>query len=248
MDAWHESDEFWELFAPFMFDPGRLAAAPPEVEQLLGLLGLRPGADVLDLCCGPGRHAVELARRGFHVTGVDTTASHLELARDKAYQEGLSIEFVQQDMRVFCRPDSFDAILNLFTSFGFFEDPDENRQVLCNAYRSLKAGGALLIDVKGKEVLARVWQARNWYEHEGVLFLAEHHVRKDWSWMENRWILLRGGERCEFTVSHWIYSAAELSGLLRECGFAAVDVYGGFDGSPYDEKASRLVVVGHKQS
>ncbi len=248
MDTWHESDEFWELFAPFMFDPGRMAAAPLEVEQLLDLLGLRPGAAILDLCCGPGRHALELARRGLRVTGVDRTLSHLEVARRKAQEEGLSVEFVQQDMRAFCQPETFDAVLNLFTSFGFFEDPAENRQVLRNAYRSLKPGGALLIDVKGKEALARVWRERTWYEQNGVLFLEEHHVRKNWSWMENRWILLRGGERHEFTVSHWIYSAAELSGLLKECGFADVDVYGGFDGSPYDEKANRLVVVAHKQA
>jgi SAM-dependent methyltransferase len=187
--TWHESDEFWELFAAFMFDHNRWDAGPVEVAQLLGLPGAQPGAAIRDLCCGPGRHALALARRGFRVTGVDRTSAYLETARQQAEEEGLSVELIHQDMRAFCRPDSFDAVVNPFASFGFFEDPDDNREVVCNADRSLRSGGALVVDVKGKEVLARAWQARNGHEHDGVWFLAEHHVRRNWSWMENRWIL-----------------------------------------------------------
>jgi SAM-dependent methyltransferase len=246
MNAWHERDDFWETFAPFMFTAQRWAAAAGEVEQVIRLLRLDPGAAVLDLGCGPGRHSLELARRGFRVIGVDRTAHYLQQGRQKAAEEGLAVEFVQADMRGFCWPESFDAVISLFTSFSYFEDPAENRRVLLNAFRCLNEGGRLLLDTMGKEVLARIFQPRDWVEQDGVFFLQERSVCRNWSQMENRWIMLRGDERREFTISHWIYSARELSDLLRDCGFGAVDVWGDLEGAEYDHTASRLVILAQK--
>jgi len=160
--------------------------------------------------------------------------------------EGLKVEFVQSDMRTFCRPDAFDAVVNLFTSFGYFEDPEDDRQVAMNMYRSLKPGGAFLIDMMGKEVLARIFRERDWYEEDGVLVLQERKVSKSWSWMENRWIIFKDDNRTELNLSHRIYSAVELTSLLAECGFTHVDAYGNLEGSAYDHLARRLVVVARK--
>jgi len=246
METWHENDDFWETMAPSMFSEERWDAAPVEIDQAISLLGVDPKGAILDLCCGPGRHSLELARRGFRVTGVDRTTAYLEKARKQAEREGLAIEFVQDDMRRFCRPDTFDSVMMMFTSFGYFEKPAENRQVLANAYRSLKNQGTLVIEMMGKEVLARIFLERDWHEHDGVIFLQERKVNKNWSWIENRWIMLEGQNRREFKVSHWIYSAAELSALLKKCGFSSVDVYGDLEGAPYDHTAKRLVAVAHK--
>jgi len=245
MKAWHESDDFWEATAPIMFGNQRWEAAPVEVDQVVRLLGVSPGATILDLCCGPGRHSLEFARRGFSVTGVDRTAVYIDRAQEQAAAEGLAVEFVQEDMRRFCRPHAFDAAVSLFTSFGYFEDPAENRQVLANVRDSLRDEGSLILEMMGKEVLARIFRERDWGEQDGILFLEERKVSKNWSWMENRWVLLRGQERREFEVSHWLYSAAELSAMLKECGFSSVDVYGDLEGAPYDHRARRLVVVAH---
>jgi SAM-dependent methyltransferase len=245
MKTWHESDDFWEATAPIMFGNQRWEAAPVEVDQVVRLLGVSPGATILDLCCGPGRHSLEFARRGFSVTGVDRTAVYIERAQEQAAAEGLAVEFVQEDMRRFCRPHAFDAAVSLFTSFGYFEDPAENRQVLANVRDSLRDEGSLILEMMGKEVLARIFRERDWGEQDGILFLEERKVSKNWSWMENRWVLLRGQERREFEVSHWLYSAAELSAMLKECGFSSVDVYGDLEGAPYDHRARRLVVVAH---
>lgn len=246
MATWHDNDDFWETMMPFMFDEARWDAAPVEIDQVISLLDVSPESAILDLCCGPGRHSLELARRGFRVTGVDRTAAYLEKARKQAESEGLAVEFVQNDMRRFCRPNTFDGVIMMFTSFGYFEEPAENRQVLSNAYRSLKDQGTLAIDVMGKEVLARIFSERDWHEQDGVIFLQERRVCENWSWMENRWIRLDSQERCEFKVSHWIYSAVELSTMLKECGFSSVDVYGDIEGASYDHKARRLVTVAHK--
>jgi SAM-dependent methyltransferase len=241
--VWHEDDAFWHTFAPGMFTPEIWEAVPVQVDQMLALLGIEPGARVLDLCCGPGRHSLELARRGYAVTGVDRTAEYLRRARRKARREGLSVEFVKADMREFVRPGAFDAVVNMFTAFGYFRDPEDDARVLRNVRESLRPGGRLLIDVMGKEVLARIWLPRNWEERDGVLFLQERRATDDWSWIENRWIAIRGTDRHETQVSHRVYSAVELKRLLAECGFAEVHTFGDLDGSDYDHKARRLVAL-----
>ena len=87
--------------------------------NIVSLLKIDPGASILDLCCGPGRHSLELSRRGFSLTGVDRTKSYLEKARKQAETEGLKVEFIQEDMRSFCKSNTFDVVINLFTSsFG----------------------------------------------------------------------------------------------------------------------------------
>src|SRR5206468_5375646 len=115
-------------------------------------------ASVLDLCCGPGRHSLEFARHGFQVTGVDRTARYLDAARAAATGEGLTVEFVQGDMPHFQRPAAFDVALNLFTSFGYFEDEAEDLCVLRHLHTSLKPGGQVLLEMAGKEPLARDFQ------------------------------------------------------------------------------------------
>jgi SAM-dependent methyltransferase len=246
MVTWHDSDEFWGTTAPFMFTGARWDSAQDEVDQVIRLLGVEPGAQLLDLCCGPGRHSLALAGSGFRVTGVDRTAVYLEKARKKAEENKLSVEFIQEDIRTFNRPSAFDASFSLFTSFGYFENPKENQRVLLNLYESLKEGGKLLLDVMGKEVLARIFQERDWIEQDGVYFLQEREVSRDWGWMVNRWILLQGAQKREFEVSHWLYSATELSLMVREAGFGVVEVFGSLDGIPYDNNARRLVVVAQK--
>ena len=116
-NPWHEQDAFWLAVEPVLFLQRRWSDAPAEVEGIISLLGLQSGMRVLDLCCGVGRHALEFARRGFHVTGVDRTQAYLDKASRQAVSEGLRAEFVREDMRAFCRPQAFDAAVNLFTSF-----------------------------------------------------------------------------------------------------------------------------------
>lgn len=234
----------WEQLAPILFDERRWAGTPGEVDRLLALLALRPPADVLDLGCGPGRHLLELARRGFHVSGVDATAAFVVAAREASAAERLETEVVHADMREFHRPASFDAVVNLSTSFGYFTDPADDRRVLENVHRSLRAGGALVMELAGKEVVARTLKGPEWREEKGVFLLTEQRPRHDWRWVENRLVFVADSGRQEFVLAHRLYSAAELTSLLAGCGFSSLSVYGGLDGSPYDEHATALVAVG----
>lgn len=243
---WHENDEFWVMWAPLMFDEERLAGTAEEIDHILHFLALKPGDAILDMGCGPGRHSLEFARRGFNVTGVDTTETYLQVAREVVREEGLKVNFLHQDMRNFSSPNSFMAVISLYTSFGYFENQSENQLVLHNIYTSLKPGGTFVLDTMGKEVLARMFTARIWEEKDGTLFLREHNICRNWSWLENRWILVRDGEQHEFTVSHWVFSAIELTSMLEEAGFQSIEIYGSLDGAPYDHMAQRLVSVSHK--
>jgi SAM-dependent methyltransferase len=245
-NQWYENDLFWETFRCELFSDERLRAAPQEVDRLVELLQLQPGARVLDLCCGIGRHSLELARRGYRMTGFDRTAGYLERARQAAQAEGLRVDFVQGDIRRFCALEEFDAVVNFFTSFGYFEDANDDKRVLLNTYASLKQGGRLLIELVGKEVLARTFQPRDWHERDGRIFLRETEATQDWSWIKNRWILLENGRQKEFSFGHRVYSAVELTSLLKRCGFAEVKVFGDLTGAPYDHKAQRLVTFAVK--
>ena len=243
---WHEDDFFWETVGPIMFTEQRYADAVTEVGEIVTLLGIKPGAHVLDLGCGVGRHSLEFARRGFQVTGVDSTQKYLQQASEQAHKEGLKVEFVQDDMRKFSRPETFDAAINMFTSFSYFEDPDEDRQIVANVCRSLKPGGAFLLHTHGKETLARIFQEKDWEEINGTFVLYERKPARNWGWMENRWIVFKDNRRTEFRVDHRLYAATELITLFTACGFAHADAFGYFSGIPYNEKARFLVVVGRK--
>jgi SAM-dependent methyltransferase len=243
---WHEDDQFWQAMAPFVFDSQRWSEAATDVNQIVKLVGLAPPASVLDLCCGQGRHSLEFARRGFVVTAVDRTAAFLGEGGRRADAEGLRIELVQEDMRRFFRPNAFDMAMNLYTSFGYFDDPQEDRNVLLNVHRSLHPDGTLVMDLIGKEVLARVFRERDWNADDGAICLREMKVSQDWGWIDSRWILLKGTSRQEFSISHRLYSGTELAKLLRECGFVSVRILGDFAGAPYDHKAKRLVAIARK--
>lgn len=246
MQAWHETDEFWEIFAPLMFTQERWEVVPGEVDLILGLLNLPEGAAVLDMACGPGRHALELARRGFQVTGVDRTKAFIREGSRRAKAENLPVDFIEGDMRSFKRAASFDAAINMYTAFGYFKDQAENAAALANLAQTLKTGGKLLMDLAGKEIIARSFQARDWTEIDDVLLLQERTVTQDWSYLDNRWIKLESGRKTEFHLGHYLYSAAELTSMLLENGFQHVQIYGSLAGAPYDQTAQRLVALAAK--
>ncbi|MFW9779707.1 MAG: class I SAM-dependent methyltransferase [Candidatus Heimdallarchaeota archaeon] len=249
--VWHEEEDFWETFGPVMFIPRQWELAPEQVDQILSLLDIQTPCQVLDLCCGPGRHSLELGRRGFQVTGIDRTKSYLDEAIKRAKEESLSIEFIQADMREFVKPNSFDLVLNLSTSFSYFRDPKEDEQVLKNVYTSLKPGGKFLMEMMGKEVLARIFKEREWREYEpGVFWLVERKATKDWGWMYNRWLLIDTNDpnnlKKEFEVDHRLYSGTDLRTLLVNAGFSEVSIYGDLQGAPYDHDAKEIVGVAIK--
>lgn len=241
---WYLRSDFWELTFPFMFPPSRIEKAEKDAVSLVSL-SARDSGNVLDLCCGPGRFAIPLARMGFEVTGVDSTEFLLDIAGNRASLEDLSIEWVRADMRDYLRESSFDLVISMFTSFGYFSHRGDNMTVLRNARESLRPGGSMIMETMGKEVLASVFSPVTCEETEdGRMLIQRHSISDDWTMIENDWILLQDRTLLgRWKFSHWIYSGEELRGMLLEAGFAGVQLYGDLRGSPYGSDASRLVAV-----
>jgi len=243
---WFEDEAFWRELYPYMFPAERFSAAPEQVAQVLALSGCE-GGKVLDLCCGPGRHAVEFAKRGLEVTGVDRSGFLLDRARERARDDGVSVEWVQEDMRRFRHPTNFDLACSLFTSFGYFADETDDLRVLQNVSESLQDSGVFVIDVISKERLARNWKDSLVTEFpDGALLLQRPQVCKDWSRVENEWVLVKDGRSRSFRFEHTIYSGRELKDRLVASGFADVKLFGDLGGSCYGLDASRLVAVARK--
>ncbi len=241
--GWYEDDDLWVGFADVMFPPRRAA----EAEQVVAaspLFKVAPGDRVLDLACGPATHLVPLARRGAVVTGVDLSGAMLARAREACGQAGVEARLVRADMREHVEPDSYDLVINMYTSFGYFADPAENLAVLRNAHACLTPGGRLLVDVMGKEVFAG-WVGRPQAVDVGggTVFMRDT-VLDDWTRLRSDWTWVRGDEVRRTSLYSTLYSAAELRGLFEAAGFSGVECFGDFDCSPYDNHARRLIVRG----
>jgi SAM-dependent methyltransferase len=243
---WFDDDSFWRELYPIMFPERRIADADEQVAKALKLTN-PAGKAVLDLCCGPGRCSVALAKKGFRVTGVDRTKYLLGKAREKAKTARVEIEWVQKDMRDFVRPDSFALVLSIFTSFGYFDDKREDRVVLENMFTSLEPGGACLIDVLGKERLAKILQpTSSTLLPDGNVMVERREIFDDWTRVRNEWLLLRKGKVKSFKFHHTIYSGQELRDRMEGAGFVGVTLHGSLDGDAYGPNAERLIAIGRK--
>ncbi|TGB15662.1 class I SAM-dependent methyltransferase [Streptomyces sp. MZ04] len=242
---WYEDDGFWSDFSETMFSERRRAETADVVAHS-PLLEFPAHSRVLDLCCGPGLYLVPLAGRGYTVTGVDLSAEMLKRARTVCETAAPEVRLVRADMLTHVEPASYDVVLNVFTSFGYFDDPQDNFRVLTNARDSLVPGGQLLIDVMGKEVLAG-WIGRpQLVELDGAYVVQRDTVLDDWTRLRTDWTLVRDGIAREASITSFVYSAAELRALFEAAGFTDVECFGGFDGEPYDQHARRLIVRGTK--
>jgi SAM-dependent methyltransferase len=256
-EEWFNDTAFWEQYAPIMFDDAHWEEVPEVADGVTALARLdlyrqngagfsRGGPRVLDLCCGFGRISEELARRGFAVTGVDITESYLHAAREDAARGKLDIEYINADARNFRRPGFFDVAVNLYISFGYFENPEDDKTVMRNIFESLRPGGAFIIETLGKEIAVRDFVEAEWFERAGWTVLTEYEAVDSWTMLKNRWILIKDETRIEKVFTQRLYAASELRKLMLETGFAHVEIYGDWNESPYDQRAAKLIAVGRK--
>jgi SAM-dependent methyltransferase len=240
-------ERFWERLYPVMFPPERFERASTEIDQILALAAVKSGR-ALDMGCGPGRHAVALAKAGFEVTGVDLSSFLLAKAKDHATASGADVEWVREDMVSFVRPERYDLIVNLFTSFGYFKLQVEETQALRNMVDSLTEGGCIVMDLMGKEALAERMQLdrQPTEERRDALLIQRIDVLDDWGRARSEWILVRGSTAERFHFEHVLYSGQELRERLNWAGLSEVFLYGDFDGRPYGPGAKRLIAVGRR--
>lgn len=220
-----------------------------EVEFVQKALELEPGAHVLDLCCGEGRHALLLASRGLVVTAQDLSDVYLKTAQEAADEQGVSIELVTGDMREIPFTDRFDAVINMFTAFGYLESDEEDAKVLHSAANALKPGGKLLLDTINREwVVAHNIPAEWRIEDDGTAYLESRELDLETSLNHVSFTLIDPDGVRRSSVGHHVrlYTLTEMIRMLEAAGLTYERAYGDFDGGEYERESQRMIVVGRK--
>ncbi len=225
-------------------------AVPPEVtveeiDFVEKRLGLAPRSRILDVPCGSGRHSLELARRGYRVTGVDLSAEAIEHARRAA--AGLEVEFVQADMREIPRDNGFDAGVCLGNSFGYLE-LDGLREFAAALGAAIRPGGGLVVDfAAAAESVLPGYRAESRTMRTGDMTVhatSEYDVAG--SRMFSRYRFTRGEEELDVTAIHHVYTVAQLVDLLSGNGFTGFELFGGPGGEPYELGTGRLLITARR--
>lgn len=243
---WYE-----DFFQGVALDMWRKAVSPErtraEADFLERALRLRPGARVLDVPCGGGRHALDLAARGHRPIGVDLSREQIEEARKRAGEAGLRVEWRQADMRDLPWAGEFDAGYCFGNSFGYLE-PSGTRAFVQAVSRALKPGARFALDsgAAAESVLPRL-REREWLQVDDILFLEENRYHEMESCMETTYRFVRGGVTHEGTGLQWVYTIRELRGLLEDAGLFVETLHGSLDGEAYRTGSPCLVLVAEKR-
>jgi SAM-dependent methyltransferase len=211
-------------------------------------LALEKGAVILDLACGAGQHAVELASRGYSVVGYDLSLSMLARAADEAQERGQKLNFLQGDMREMAFEETFDGIYCWGTSFGYF-DEDKNVDVLARAHRALRQGGMLLLDVANRDYVAPRLPSLVWFEGEGCVCMDETYFDYFTSRLRvKRTAMFDDGKSREIDYSIRLYALHELGSMLHDAGYKVVEVTGhhAHPGVFFGTESPRILIVAEK--
>ncbi len=221
-----------------------------EVEGIVRLLALPPGASILDCPCGYGRHSIALAQRGFQVVGSDINQEMLDAAHRNAEGTG-NLRLVRENMLELEYRESFDAVINMFLAFGFFEEEDDNVRVLSNFFEALKPGGKFLLhtDVNVGYIHREKYkfhERRNLRSGRTLEIVESYDAER--RRLHGQWILIDAdGVREELPpYSCRIYTADEITALCKSIGFASVRIYGGWEGEDLDDDSEVMIVVASK--
>ena len=247
--AWY--DEQFASEDPMRLDADYYAeceASRAEVDFVVEKLGLQPGTRILDLCCGQGRHLLELTRRGYDVLGFDISAYMLDRLREIAGREGIRPNLVQGNMRDLIFDSEFDAVINMRTSFGYLENEDEDQQALDGICRALKPGGRFLTDQINRDSLMRRYKEQFWARNSrGDIVIADSTFDVRTGRNIVREICFRAdGSRSETSHDIRLYTCREFEDKLIRAGMRIESVWGDFDSSPFDLAHKHMLVIALK--
>jgi SAM-dependent methyltransferase len=217
-----------------------------EVDFLQQALRLPHQARVLDVPCGGGRHAVELASRGFVMTGVDLSTEFLEAARSRASERGVTITWEHREMRDLPWQGEFDGAFCCGNSFGYLDDPG-NVEFLVAVSRALKPGARFVIETGAvAESSLPAYQERRWYEIGGILFLVQNRYNHTLGRLETEYTFIRDGQVERRNGFQRVYTYSELCKLAETAGFGAIEGFSSVSGEPFRLGSPRLLLVATK--
>lgn len=229
---------------------------PAEVEFLLSRLEadeVGPGSRILDLCCGIGRHSLALAEEGYDIVGFDLAPRFVERAENDAAERGLQdrTRFVRGDMRKVAdvlEDESFDAVINLFSSFGFY-DEKANQSVLEQCLDLTRPDGIFIIDTLNRDWLMRNFQRQGIMGYEDVMVVEQRSFDHEQGRSKSRWRLMEKTDEAtwrvegEVDVAIRVYTLNELIREFGDAGWLHVETFGSLTGDRFELGSRRLTCV-----
>ena len=245
---WYENF-FDEWYLRYWIQPITQERTSREVDAIIRFMELTPQSRILDLCCGQGRHSLELARRGYKVTGFDLSDTLLTESKQRAEQEGLTVDFVKGDMRNLPYKAEFDGVFNFYTAFGYFEHDQENQSVIDAVSKVLKPGGRFLLDYPCLEGRMPNWKTQEYFEYEdGTIMLHEMiHDTFNQTIKNNVLYITKDNERHRtgFTLRH--YYGRELQTCLKKANLTPISTYANTEGDPLTNRDTRVLLLSQRQ-
>jgi len=231
-----------------------------QVSALLKLLRPKKSAEILDLACGYGRHSIELAKRGYKVTGLDFSKYFINIAKKDAKKQGVKVNFICDDMRNLSFVNKFDFVINMFTSFGYFDDESDNELVLRKISRALKPNGKFLIELNNfVSKLASALREGKIDKKNGSFIIVKKAklsnglivtTRDKFNPATMRWSLTRtwkeNGKVKKYKTNVRMFSPAEICSMMKRNGLRVEKIWGDLQGSPFGIDSHRLVVLARK--
>ena len=218
-----------------------------EADFLVKALNLRDGARVLDVPCGLGRLSIELAKRGYNLTGVDKTHRFIETAKEKARKGKIRIDFYEKDMRDLPFDCNFDAVFCFWGSFGYFDEKGDI-DFLEAVNRVLKPGGKFLLDIVVAESILPRFMAKDWMKSGDMIIINNREWNHETSCVDEEWTLIKGEKREVKYSAVRIYTYREMVKLLESTGFGKCTGYSNLVMDPFKLKSPRLLLVTEKEA
>ncbi len=240
-DEWFD-DEYVQVYGH-----RDLAEARRDVAFAERVLALDASQRILDLCCGNGRHLSALCEKGYtRLVGVDLSLSLLRIAQTSIARRACLTQVLQADMRRLPFREGFDAVLNLFTSFGYFETDEENQQVLRSMRGALRPGGRFILDYLNADRVARTLQPRTERIIENRRVIETRILDAQARRINKKIEIHTSGGVKHYEESVQLYTLQEMQQLFSQASLEVTATYGDFDGRPIDATVPRMIFVGRK--
>lgn len=205
---------------------------------------------VLDLCCGTGRHSIPLCKKGWSVIGLDISANLLRIAKERMIEKNVRFPLIRGEMRHLpFMSETFAAVINMFTSFGYLPSEKEDMKSLKEVARTLEKCGSFLIDIVNREHLLQVFQKKDWGEFPDFYLLERRSLDVNGSRLYSKWTLKdkNTGKTRTFYHNLRLYSFLQMQKMLEKIGFVIKTVYGDYEEQEFQKDSSRLIMLAKKK-
>lgn len=245
-----QKDWYKDFFHGVTLDFWRAVITPEqtraEVEFVIEALGVKKGAHLVDVPCGNGRHAMELAKRGYRVTGIDISGDYIQEANSKASDLSALLTFVEDDMRNIRSANAFDGGYCLGDCFGYL-DHHSSEEFLKAVSKALKPDSKLVIDTSMvAECLIPNLHKKVEYNFDQIQVQIENSYHAESSCLETTYYFTQNGLREVRHSLHWVFTAGEINRMLGRTGFRLLHLFGSLESEPFKIGADRLLVVAQK--